>query len=215
MSIQRGFDISEPCLPRKRKAPRPLEVGTSEGNFHASPKIHFKVQYFEVLDSVTSFICQRFDQHGYKIYKSMQDLLIKAANREEHSADLESVVKFYGDNFDFSSLKVHLELLGISFVNLLDQLTLSDIQEHLKSLSPAFRSSMSEVCKLLKLFLVMPATNAVSERSASAVRRIKNYLRATMSQSRLNNLMILHIHKERTDSLCLPRCVNDFVAVRE
>lgn len=74
---------------------------------------------------------------------------------------------------------------------------------------------MSEAFTLLRLILVMPATNAVSERSASALRRVKNYLRSTMSQSRLNNLMALHVHKERCDNLCLQSCVNDFISANE
>ena len=37
----------------------------------------------------------------------------------------------------------------------------------------------------MKLLLVMPATNATLERSFSALRRIKSYLQATMSQERL------------------------------
>ena len=53
---------------------------------------------------------------------------------------------------------------------------------------------------LLKLlYLVSPATNAVSERSASAVCHIKNWLRSTISQERLNHCMLLSIHKEKTD----------------
>lgn len=67
---------------------------------------------------------------------------------------------------------------------------------------------MSEVCTLLKLILVIPATNAVSEQSASAVRRLKTYLRSTMLQLCLNNLMFLHVHKNRTDSLELDACLN-------
>ena len=57
----------------------------------------------------------------------------------------------------------------------------------------------------------MPATNAVSERSFSSLRRVKNYLRATMSQTRLNSLMVLHVHKSLTDSLSLIDIGNDFV----
>ncbi len=60
---------------------------------------------------------------------------------------------------------------------------------------------ISEVEILVKLVLVMPATNATSERTFSALRRVKTYLRSTMSQKRLNHLMLLHIHKDRTDSL--------------
>ena len=73
---------------------------------------------------------------------------------------------------------------------------------------------MSEVCTLLKLLMVMPATNAVSKRSASGVRRIKNYLRATMSQVHFNNLLVLHVHKDRTDKLNMKTCLNDFVSHR-
>ena len=46
----------------------------------------------------------------------------------------------------------------------------ADIKEHMKSLSPGIRSSMSEAFTLVRLILVMPATNAVSERSTSALR---------------------------------------------
>ena len=71
---------------------------------------------------------------------------------------------------------------------------------------------MSAVCKLLSLVLVMPATNAVSERSFSCLRRLKSYLRATMSQSRLNNIMVLHVHKNLTDKLSLVDIGNDFIS---
>ena len=70
---------------------------------------------------------------------------------------------------------------------------------------------MSEVCTVVKLVLVCPATNAVSERSATGLRRIKNYLRSAMSQQRLNHLMILHVHKDKTDELDLKSRLNEFV----
>jgi len=58
----------------------------------------------------------------------------------------------------------------------------------------------------------MPATSAVSERSASALHQVKTYLRTTMSQARLNNLMLIHI---QTDKLCLEHCLNEFVTGNE
>ena len=71
---------------------------------------------------------------------------------------------------------------------------------------------MYQVSKLVKLVLVMPPTNAESERSFNAVRRIKTYLRSTMSQQRLNHLMLLHIHKNLTDDLNPVDVANDFIA---
>ena len=45
---------------------------------------------------------------------------------------------------------------------------------YVKSLSQAQLSIISEVCTLVKLLLVSPATNAVSKRSVSGLRRIKS-----------------------------------------
>ena len=51
---------------------------------------------------------------------------------------------------------------------------------------------------------------SVSERPFSAIRCIKTYLRSTMSQEYLNHIMILHIHKELTDTLDLNYVGNEF-----
>ena len=48
-----------------------------------------------------------------------------------------------------------------------------------------------------------------SERSFSALRRVKTYLRATMKQDHLNYLMLLHVHKDKTDELDLKLLVNE------
>lgn len=55
----------------------------------------------------------------------------------------------------------------------------------------------SEIAIIVRLILVMPATNAVSERSFSNLRRLITYLRSRMSQERLISLMILHTHVQR------------------
>ena len=89
------------------------------------------------------------------------------------------------------------------------------MKNYFTGLSPAIRCSLSEVCILFTVVMVMPATNAVSERSALASRRVKTYLRTTMGQSRLNNLMTLHIHKDFTDNLVLTDCLNYFVVESE
>ena len=41
----------------------------------------------------------------------------------------------------------------------------------------------------------------MSERSASATQKIKTYLQSTMTQSRLNNVMLLHIHKHLIETI--------------
>ena len=58
----------------------------------------------------------------------------------------------------------------------------------------------------------MPATNDVGERSFSALKRVKTYLRSTTGDSRLNHLimMMLHVHKDTTDALTLVDAAYDF-----
>ena len=88
--------------------------------------------------------------------------------------------------------------------------SIKDILKYLKNISSAQRTLLSEIGIIVKLIFVMPATNAVSERSFSALRRVKTYLRSTMKQTRLNHLMILHVHKEKTGSLNLHDIGNEF-----
>ena len=64
----------------------------------------------------------------------------------------------------------------------------------------------AEISTLGKLLLVMPATNAVSERSFSALKRVKTLDRTTL---------MLHVHKDRTDALTLVDVANDFVGEKE
>ena len=72
----------------------------------------------------------------------------------------------------------------------------------------------SEVVTLVCILLVIPSTNATSERTFSAL-RIKTYLWSTMTQARLNHLMTLHVHKDRTDALNLTEIANEITSRNE
>ena len=73
------------------------------------------------------------------------------------------------------------------------------------------KTFMPQVIVLAKILLVMPATNAISQRSFSAMKRVRTYLRSTTSDDRLNHLMVLHVYKDRTDSFKMVEVLNAFV----
>lgn len=50
--------------------------------------------------------------------------------------------------------------------------------------------------RILTILLTMPVSSATSERSFSAMRRIKSYLRSTMGDERLSNLSLMHVHRQ-------------------
>ena len=64
---------------------------------------------------------------------------------------------------------------------------------------------------LPRLTIFRIATNAVSERTFSTLRRLKTWLRTTAQQVRLNWCTILHVHNNRTDNLPMCSVANEFV----
>ena len=59
------------------------------------------------------------------------------------------------------------------------------------------------------------SNNATGERTFSALPRVKTYLKSTMTQTRMNNFVTLHVHKERTDALDLKEIANKLTARNE
>ena len=176
--LRNSTETEGPSLPRKRKAPRDLDVG--HGDAYHSPTIqeHYRRQYFEAIDVVVARIQVRFDQPGYAIYRNLESLLLKAANQENYSTELQEVVSFYGNDFNESELSTQLQLFGTHFAqeSQNDKITLQEVLKFLQSLSVGQRAFFRQVCFVARLILVMPATNAGSEWSFSTMRRIENYL---------------------------------------
>ena len=78
------------------------------------------------------------------------------------------MVSFYASDFSKSELETQLELLGQMKIAVSGcHLQFCDIHKCFQSLPPAQPSLLSQVSLLVKLIALMPATNAVSERSAS------------------------------------------------
>ena len=66
----------EPALPPKQKAPKHLEVASSEGFHIASIQEYYRQLYFKALDLVVTGITDCFDQPGYNLYKNLEGILI-------------------------------------------------------------------------------------------------------------------------------------------
>lgn len=63
---------------------------------------------------------------------------------------------------------------------------------------------------IFKVLLTMPVSTASAERSFSSLRRLKTYLRNTMTEQRLTGLALMHIH--RNIDVNVNRVINDFDA---
>ena len=86
-----------------------------------------------------------------------------------------------------------------------------DIVDKVVELGPA-RRLHAQLVRLLTLYRVMPLTSATAERSFSTLRRVKTYLRSTMTQKRLNSVLVVHAHQDYSDSINMRHVARDFVA---
>ena len=146
------------------------------------------------------------------MYVTLEQLFVKVVNGKSFEVEFEKVTKFYGDDFNSDVLKVQLKTLP-AVIKVNDEIvdTFYDVRKLVKELKKPLRAFINEVVKIMRLMIVMPATNAVSERSFSTMRRLFIYLRTNMGSNRLNNTIVLHIHKERLDRISLVDIANDFV----
>ena len=209
------LNIDKPALPRKRKRTVRYESGNATPEFQSSVEEYYRQAYSEVFDVICSTIQDRFRQPAYQLYLNLEQLLLNAVRKENYSSEFDFVTKFYESDLNVHALEMQLLIFATNFTMVGKNTSIKDILQYLRNIYSAQRALLFEICVIVKLILVMPATNAISERSFSALRRVKTYLRSTMKQTRLYHLMILHVHKEKTDSPNLQDIGNEFVRCSE
>ena len=105
-----------------------------------------------------------------------------------------------------TSLRVQLQMFHISY----NAKSLSQAQDILKNMSPEVRMLFSEVEQLVRIMLTCPVSSCAAERSFSALRRLKNWLRNTMGQERLNAITLCHVNQKYLDDLDLKLLAIEF-----
>ena len=156
-------------------------------------------------------IDQHFNQPSFVTYATMEAFLIKVLKSEDYSTKLQFLETNYANDVVSGTLKAQLEIFKILMKDY-DITCFNDILDKIKELQAPQRRMVNEIVTICKLLLVNPATGAARERSFSVARRIKTWLRSTMSQDRFSNLTVLNTHKERTDKLYLANVANEFVS---
>jgi len=94
--------------------------------------------------------------------------------------------------------------------------TASTVQDIITAIRPVMSMKViDEVKRLLTLLVVLPASTATAERSFSALRRLKTFLRSTMAAERLNSICVLHVNSDRTDELDLNDIATQFITAKD
>ena len=66
----------------------------------------------------------------------------------------------------------------------------------------------------LQIFLRMAVTNCSAERSLSCLRKLENYSRSTISETRLDDLALLHIEADILDIINSEEAINEFASLK-
>ena len=84
--------------------------------------------------------------------------------------------------------------------------TIMDIYSHLLPLQAAFPT----LTKLLRIALTLVVSTAQCERSFSTLKRIKTYLRTTMSEQRLSDMSLLSIERDLSNTIPFNEVIERF-----
>jgi len=227
VSEARQLSVDSPALPRPIQVPKRFAAGAQQLKF-TEPKARYRQLYFEFLDLAINTVRSRFEQPGIDLCAKIENAIVQSLtqNDRDHDdqemsdgdsgvkKDLKDICTHYAGDIDYQRLLRQLAVFGDTCRDK-QIVNMRDVSSHLKTMAAIHHDVFSELTLLTKLFLVVPVSSATAERSFSAMRRLKTYLRSTMSTERLNSVMTLHVHKDLLDCVDDSAVVKDFVACNE
>ncbi len=187
------FEVREATVPR-HKTSRRLQalVGESPGDhIQVTPESHHRINtYYRSIDKILSELEVRFSGNDQQILYALGDVCQSETPKME---SFTTVAEFY--DMDEEILQVEQKMFttfcfkhGFPEEKKLS-VVLGFMQEnHLFEMLPEF-------AQVMIILAVIPATSCSAERSFSALRRLKTYLRNTMSQTRVNSIALINIER--------------------
>ena len=186
-------------VPRPRQPPARF-AGPAPAYLSTAPDDFYRPQYFEMIDAATPEIAERFTESvGLQTYMKLENTLLTG------NIDRDLLVTY--PEINICDLEVQL----VMFRRKHPVSKLSEAVTIIRDMSADVRNMFDEIEKLIRLLLVFPCSSAEAERSFSSLRRLKTWLRSTMSQKRLNSVTVCHTHQELLDQTDVSKLMRYFV----
>lgn len=176
---------------KKRKL-RPDEDNQEEVVLTGKEK--FKVEtFFVIIDRLKSELLRRKEAYcvvasTFSVFSNLSSM--SPSEISERAAKLQALYKhdlepsFVNECVHFSNL-VKCSEVGEKPINMSKFIRKENLQQ-----------TFSNVDIALRMYLCTPISNCSAERSFSALKRVKSYLRSTLKEQKLNSLAILHIEAD-------------------
>ncbi|XP_066971900.1 uncharacterized protein [Macrobrachium rosenbergii] len=125
---------------------------------------------------------------------------------------LSTIVEFYKDiHIDETLLNIQISVAKSHFLTKNEKpKNLFELYDELKPLECAY----SEILKIVKILITLPVTTASNERLCSVLSLVKTYLRTTMKNEHLNDLLLMASEKELFKNLNYDILVNNFAKIK-
>ena len=150
----------------------------------------------------TTQLHERFDQVSLGNLVKLEELLI--------TGNKNMVVSLYPE-LDLQALQIQLAMFKANNT----YTSCKEAVQILRGMPPEVRGLFSQVETLVRLLLVVPVSSCEAERSFSALRRLKNWPRTTMTQLRLNSTAVCHIHRDTLKALDKREIATAFIGTSE
>ena len=157
------------------------------------PELESRRVFIEIIDSTVMQLKTRFkDLETVEFIELLDSKKYKAYKENFPDKLIVNLAKTYGRHFNLSRLKNELKVVYSQ--GEFNDLHLHQLVQHLQD--SELNKALPEFYKLVSLIATIPCTSASVERSFSALKRIKSYLRGTMGEERLSQLALMNIEAE-------------------
>ena len=200
--------------PLQRSKPNRTSANLSETlvpeSLPLQENVEWKRQFFQALNLIESELDRRFDQPGMKEAAGREDILVNSAHRKFSSKDISKVQL----PSDIEKSRFTMEL------TLFDDLTKKNdafpsvpkATEFVLTLNSQTRSLFRELQIFIELCLYVLVSAASLERSFSALKSLKTWLRNT-TQKRLRHLNLMHVHLTILHRIDIRALVQKFISI--
>jgi len=194
-------DLDPIVVPRVRR-PAKRYCGPAAVFVASTPEEHYRVAYYAVVDATIMQLTEKFNKEsvGVKSYLQLEAMLLSGKVNQ-------AVCQKYPE-LNSNSMSLQLGM----FADQNEYTTLKQAQTVLHNMIPEVRCIFAQVERLIRLMLLCPASSCSAERSFSALRRLKTWLRSTMSQPRLNAVTLCHVHQDIMDSIDIKKLAEEFAS---
>uniref|UniRef100_A0A3B3QRQ9 TTF-type domain-containing protein n=1 Tax=Paramormyrops kingsleyae TaxID=1676925 RepID=A0A3B3QRQ9_9TELE len=186
-------------MPHQRQTSRRYTGGASQ-HTHKSPEEYYRAEFYKLLDCVDVQFQERFNQPDLGVLNRLEDILL--------TGELDDIVDQYPE-LNRETLKVQLAMFKSKY----NFKSSTEVATIMRGMPVEVRGLFDQIETLVRLLLVIPVSSAEAERSFSTLRRLKTWLRSTMTQMRLNNAAVCHVHQNSLDNIDVKQICQQLISV--